>query len=90
MEYRAIWDSLIKELNSLCRIKDIDFMVAEKWWERILYKHSRKTLGVLSKRAIKNNKEIYLEISKQNNASTPNQHSLHEIAINLALLFDGV
>jgi len=57
LDYRTIWDSLVKEINSLCRIKDVDFIVVERWWERIVYKNSRKTLG---KKTRKNNHQIYL------------------------------
>lgn len=74
----------MKEIYSLCRIKDVDFIVVERWWERIVYKHSKR-----SGRAKRNNKEIYLAISEHNNVSTPNQHSLNEVAMNLAFLFDG-
>jgi hypothetical protein len=86
LDYRKIWDSLVKEIYSLCRIKDIDFIVVERWWERIVYRHSRKS----GKKNKKNNKEIYLAISEHNNVSTPNQHSLNEVSTNLALLFEGV
>ncbi len=86
LDYRKIWDSLVKEIYSLCRIKDIDFIVVERWWERIVYRHSRKS----GKKNKKNNKEIYLAISEHNNVSTPNQHSLNEVSMNLALLFEGV
>jgi hypothetical protein len=75
----------VKEIYSLCRIKDVDFIVVERWWERIVYKHSKR-----AGRSKRNNKEIYLAISEHNNMSTPNQHSLNEVAMNLALLFDGV
>jgi hypothetical protein len=49
----------------------------------VVYKHTGKLYG---KKAKRNNKEIYKEILEHNNASTPNQHSLSEIAINMALL----
>lgn len=35
-----MWDNLVKEINSLCRVKDVDFVVVEKWWERIVNKHT--------------------------------------------------
>ena len=38
--YRAVWDSLVKEINSLCRVKDVDEVVVERWWERVVYRHT--------------------------------------------------
>ena len=38
--YRAMWDMLVKEINSLCRVKDVDEVVVEKWWERVVYRHT--------------------------------------------------
>jgi hypothetical protein len=52
LDYRTIWDSLVKEIYSLCRIKDVDFIVVERWWERIVYRHSRRS----GKKNKKNNK----------------------------------
>ena len=38
--YRAVWDLLVKEINSLCRVKDMDEVVVERWWERVVYRHT--------------------------------------------------
>ena len=38
--YRAVWDLLVKEINSLCRVKDVDEVVVERWWERVVYRHT--------------------------------------------------
>ena len=75
MAYRQVWDGLVKEIHALCRIKDIDFMMAERWWERVLYRHS-KSSGDTTKRTRRNNKEIYTLIVSRDSASTPNQQSL--------------
>jgi hypothetical protein len=43
--YREIWEYLVREINSLCTKRDPDFIVAEIWWERILFKHSKHVLN---------------------------------------------
>lgn len=73
--YRAMWDMLVKEINSLCRVKDVDEVVVEKWWERVVYRHTinnRNTLNNINnasntstnnttppKRLKRTNKQIY-------------------------------
>lgn len=55
-QYREIWEYLVREINSLCTKKDPDFIVAESYWENILFKHSKHFVHR------KTNKEIFLSI----------------------------